>query len=72
MAVIRREKLMCFIAVITITIVTTVAIQLLLFKFFTDGIMKELEENAKIMDEKISIIQKELKNNTNELPAQSS
>ncbi|MDO7880551.1 MAG: hypothetical protein Q6A85_13975 [Enterococcus mundtii] len=63
---------MCFIAVITITIVTTVAIQLLLFKFFTDGIMKELEENAKIMDEKISIIQKELKNNTNELPAQSS
>lgn len=63
---------MYFVAIITITIVTTVAIQLLLFKFFTDGIMKELEENAKIMDEKISIIQKELKNNTNELPAQSS
>ncbi|MEB6088019.1 hypothetical protein MXF21_18055 [Enterococcus casseliflavus] len=52
---------MYFIAIITITIVTTVAIQLLLFKFFIDGIMKELEENAKIIDEKISIIEKKTK-----------
>lgn len=48
---------MYFIATITITIVTTIAIQLLLFKFFTDGIVKELEENAKINDEKISIME---------------
>lgn len=49
---------MYFIATIVITIVTTIAIQLLLFKFYTDGIVKELEENAKINDEKISIIER--------------
>lgn len=52
---------MYFIVTIVITIVTTVAIQLLLFKFYTDGIVKELEENAKINDEKISIVEKMVK-----------